>query len=118
VFRAGYGIFYSPGNGGVGAVPSEFGSGYQATTSLFMGQPDVNPYKPPIGAALSNPFITGLSQPPSSLLGTSVSSFFNVTYLVPRNDQWTASVQQAGKDFVAELGYTGSRGERLWNDRQ
>jgi hypothetical protein len=118
VFRAGYGIFYSPGNGGVGAVPSEFGSGYQATTSLFMGQPDVNPYKPPIGAALSNPFITGLSQPPSSLVGTSVSSFFNVSYLVPRNDQWTASVQQGGKDFVVELGYTGSRGERLWNDRQ
>jgi outer membrane receptor protein involved in Fe transport len=118
VFRAGYGTFYSPGNGGVGAVPSEFGSGYQSTTSLFMGQPDTDPYKPPVGATLATPFITGLNQPPSSLIGTNISSFFNVTYRVPRNDQWTASVQQAGKDFVAELGYTGSRGEHLWIDRQ
>ncbi|MCU1247892.1 MAG: hypothetical protein JWQ49_921 [Edaphobacter sp.] len=118
VVRAGYGMFYSAGNGGVGAVPSEFGSGYQATTSLFLGQPASNPYLPPIGASLSNPFITGVNQPPSSLLGTSISSFLNWTYVTPRNDQWTASIQQGGKDFVVELGYTGSRGLHLWNDQQ
>ena len=118
VLRAGYGMFYSAGNGGVGAVPSEFGSGYQATTSLFLGQPAANPYLPPLGAQFANPFITGVNQPPSSLLGTSISSFINRTYVLPRNDQWTASVQQGGKDLVFELGYTGSRGLHLWNDQQ
>jgi outer membrane receptor protein involved in Fe transport len=118
VLRAGYGTFFTAGNGGVGAVPSEFGSGYQATTSLFQGQPAANPYLPPMGAALANPFITGLNQPPSSLLGTSISSFFSVPFRTPRNDQWTASIQQGGKDFVFELGYIGSRGEHLWSDQQ
>ncbi len=118
VLRAGYGMFYSAGNGGVGAVPSEFGSGYQATTSLFLGQPGANPYLPPVGAQFANPFITGVNQPPSSLVGTSISSFINRTFVLPRNDQWTASVQQGGKDVVFELGYTGSRGLNLWNDQQ
>ena len=82
------------------------------------GQPAANPYSPPIGASLSNPFITGVKQPPSSLVGTSISSFFNVPFRTPRNDQWTASIQQAGKNFVAEIGYTGSRGEHLWSSKE
>jgi outer membrane receptor protein involved in Fe transport len=118
VIRAGYGTFFSAGSGGVGAVPSEFGSGFQSTTSVFQGQPGANPYLPPVGASLAAPFITGVNQPPSSLLGSSISSFFNRPYLVPRNDQWTASVQQGGRDLVFELGYIGSRGLHLWNDQQ
>jgi hypothetical protein len=102
----------------VGAVPSEFGSGFQSTTSLFQGQPAANPYLPPVGARLASPFITGVNQPPSSLLGSSVSSFVDTPYRVPRNDQWTASVQQGGKDLVFEIGYIGSRGLHLWNDQQ
>lgn len=118
VVRAGYGIFFSAGSGGVGAVPSEFGSGFQATTSLFQGAPGANPYLPPVGASLAAPFITGVNQPPSSLLGSSISSFLNRPYRVPRNDQWTASVQQGGRNIVFELGYIGSRGLHLWHDQQ
>jgi Carboxypeptidase regulatory-like domain/TonB dependent receptor/TonB-dependent Receptor Plug Domain len=116
VFRAGYGRFYAAGDTGGDAVPSGMGSGFETTTSLFMGQPNTNAYLPAIGAHFSNPFITGLAQPPSSLLGTSISTFFNVPFHTPRNDQWTASIQKSGNHFVAELGYTGSRGEHLWID--
>ena len=118
VLRVGYGVFFSAGSGGVGAVPSEFGSGFQSTTSLFQGAPAANPYLPPAGARLAAPFITGINQPPSSLLGSSVSSFLDRPYRVPRNDQWTASMQQGGRDLVFELGYIGSRGLHLWSDQQ
>jgi outer membrane receptor protein involved in Fe transport len=116
VLRAGYGRFYAAGDTGGDAVPSGMGSGFETSTSLYLGPPNSNPYLPPVGAHFSNPFSTGLAQAPSSLLGTSITTFFDLPFHTPHNDQWTASIQKTLHNFVAELGYTGSRGEHLWID--
>ncbi len=115
VFRAGYGIFYAQGNRGVGAVSSELGSGFQTTTSDYLGQP-ANAYTPPPGASLANPFVTGFNVPPSQLVGASISSTLRHT-LDPMQQQWTANIQhQFTNTLLVQAAYTGSRGEHLWAD--
>lgn len=68
VFRAGYGIFYAPGSGGVGSSPGDLGSGSSVSTGTFFGQVPAAPNTPVIGASLANPFVTGLRPYPNSLV--------------------------------------------------
>ena len=58
VFRSGYGLFYLPGSGGIGASPGDLGSGSQASTPVFLGQPPAAPNTPPIGASIANSILT------------------------------------------------------------
>ncbi|MEK7403851.1 MAG: carboxypeptidase-like regulatory domain-containing protein, partial [Acidobacteriota bacterium] len=117
VLRAGYGVFYAQGNGGIGAVSNELGSGFQTSTPVFLGPPDPIPFRPPIGAALANPFATGFDIPPSALVGGTISTSFR-HYLTPFNHQWTTSLQrQIARDLVVETAYSASRGQRLWQNR-
>ena len=115
-FRAGYGLFYAQGNGGIGAVSSELGSGFQTSTSVYQGPPDPVPYRPPLGASFANPFITGFDVPPSRLVGGSISTTLR-HYLTPLQHQWTSSFQrQLRANLLVEAAYTGSRGEHLWQN--
>ncbi|MFB3826927.1 MAG: carboxypeptidase regulatory-like domain-containing protein [Bryobacteraceae bacterium] len=114
VYRAGYGLFYAQGNGGIGAVSNELGSGFQTSTAVYQGPPDPIQHRPPQGANLANPFVTGFNVPPSDLVGGSVSSALR-DYLTPLQHQWTTSVQrQLTANLLVEAAYTGSRGEHLW----
>ena len=116
VIRAGYGLFYAQGNGGIGAVSSELGSGFQTSTSVYQGPPDPMPHRPPEGATFANPFVTGFNIPPSTLVGGSISTALR-DYLTPLQHQWTSSIQhQMTKDLLFEAAYTGSRGEHLWQN--
>ena len=116
VFRAGYGLFYAQGNRGLGAVSSELGQGFQTSTSVYLGPPGPVPFAPPPGARLANPFATGFIEPPSNLVGSSVSTIVR-NVAAPLQHQWTASLQrQVTSDLLLEAGYTGSRGEHLWQD--
>ena len=114
--RAGYGLFYAQGNGGIGAVSSELGSGFQTSTSVYLGPPDPMPHRPPAGATFANPFVTGFNLPPSRLVGGSISSTLRY-YLTPLQHQWTSSLQrQIWANLLVEAAYTGSRGEHLWQN--
>ncbi len=113
-FRAGYGIFYAQGNRGIGAVSSELGQGFQTSTSVYLGPANTNPYLPPAGANLTNPFVTGFLVPPSNLVGGGVTTTLN-SAPNPLTQQWTGSLQrQLTGSFMIEAAYTGSRGEHLW----
>ncbi len=114
VFRAGYGIFYLPGSGGVGASPGDLGSGSEASTPVFLGQAPAAPNTPPAGASLANPFVTGLLAYPSTLIGNGISAVFP-SWATPFNQQWNASIQRSlTKDLLIEVAYLGSRGEHIW----
>jgi outer membrane receptor protein involved in Fe transport len=117
VVRAGYGLYFAPGNSSIGNNPSDFGSGFNTTTNVFLGQPPAAPNTPPTGASLADPFTTGLYKPPSDLLGGSLYTAFR-NNPVPFNQQWNLSVQRmlpAG--VLVETAYLGSRGEHLWFNR-
>lgn len=115
VFRVGYGLFYAQGNGGVGAVASELGGGFQTTTSLFLGEPNPVTGRPSVGS-FSNPFSTGLRQAPSTLVGESIRTTTR-DFPVPNQHQWTLNIQrQVADDLLVEIAYSGSRGLRLWRD--
>jgi hypothetical protein len=116
VFRAGYGLFYAQGNRGIGAVSSELGQGFQTSTSVYLGPPSQIPFAPPVGASLSNPFVTGFNIPPSNLVGAGVTTIVQ-NVLTPLQHQWTASFQhQLTPSLLLEAAYAGSRGEHLWQD--
>jgi hypothetical protein len=72
VFRAGYGLFYFPGSGGVGAGASDLGSGFLAQTPVFLGAPPAAPNTPPEGASLVNPFTAGFFEAPFTGVGGSI----------------------------------------------
>ena len=38
VFRAGYGLFYAPGSGGIGSSPGDLGSGSSVSTGIYFGR--------------------------------------------------------------------------------
>ena len=60
VFRAGYGLFYAPGSGGIGSSPGDLGSASSVATGVYFGQTPAAPNTPDLGASLANPFVTGL----------------------------------------------------------
>ena len=116
VFRAGYGIFYAPGSGGIGSSPGDLGSGSQTSTPIYFGQAQAAPNTPIPGASLANPFVTGLLPFPNSLIGNGITAIFP-TWRTPMNQMWNANIQRSFlKDYIIEVAYVGSRGERLWNN--
>jgi len=117
VLRAGYGLFFAPGNSSIGNNPSDFGSGFNTSTSVFLGQPPAAPNTPPAGTSLADPFTTGLNTPPSDLLGGSLYIAFRHNP-VPFNQQWNLNVQHMMPGgALVETAYLGSRGEHLWFNR-
>jgi hypothetical protein len=116
VFRAGYGWFYAPSSGGIGGSPGDLGSGAEAATSVFLGQPPAAPNTPPVGASLANPFVTGLVSYPSTLIGNGIGAIFR-NWQTPMNQMWNASFQRTiGQDLLIEVAYLGTRGEHLWSN--
>jgi hypothetical protein len=116
VFRAGYGIFYLPGSGGVGASPGDLGSGSQASTAVFLGQAPAAPNTPPAGASLGNPFVTGLLRYPDTLIGSGIGAVLP-NWLTPLNQQWNASFQRTlFNTYLVEAAYLGSRGQHIWTN--
>lgn len=116
VFRAGYGIFYAPGSGGVGSSPGDLGSGSSVATSTFFGQPPAAPNTPVPGSSLANPFVTGLRPYPNSLVGGGIGAIWP-EWPTPTNQMWNANIQRSfGKNLLIEAAYIGSRGMRIWNN--
>lgn len=116
VFRAGYGWFYAPSSGGIGGSPGDLGSGAEASTSVFLGQPSAAPNTPPAGASIANPFVTGLVSYPSTLIGNGISAIFR-NWQTPMNQMWNSSIQRTiGQDLLIEVAYLGTRGEHLWSN--
>ncbi|MCX6610010.1 MAG: carboxypeptidase regulatory-like domain-containing protein [Acidobacteria bacterium] len=116
VFRAGYGIFYAPGSGGVGQSPGDLGSGSSVSTNVFFGQPPAAPNTPIAGASLANPFVNGLRPYPNSLVGAGISAIWP-DWQTPTNHMWNANLQRSiGKNLLVEAAYIGSRGMRIWNN--
>ncbi len=116
VFRAGYGIFYAPGSGGVGQSPGDLGSGSSVSTGVFFGQPPAAPNTPIAGASLANPFVNGLRPYPNSLVGAGIGAIWP-DWQTPTNQMWNANLQRGiGKNFLVEAAYIGSRGMRIWNN--
>ena len=116
VFRAGYGLFYLPGSGGIGASPGDLGSGSQASTPVFLGQAPAAPNTPPAGASIANPFVTGLLTYPNTLIGNGIGAVFP-NWLTPVNQQWNASLQRTFfRELLVEAAYLGSRGEHIWTN--
>ena len=119
VIRTGGGIFYA-GTTGLGAGPGAFGvSGYQATTSLVTSQDGVTPT-----VRWSNPYPTGFNRPTgssaglSTLLGQSIQ-FADRGNVTPVSYQWNFNIQQELPGRVLfEIGYAGSRGLHLFENRQ
>jgi hypothetical protein len=116
VFRAGYGIFYAPGSGGIGSSPGDLGSGSSVGTSVFFGQPPAAPNTPVAGASLADPFVTGLLPYPNSLVGNGIGAIWP-EWPTPMNQIWNANVQRnIGKNLLVEAAYIGSRGQHIWNN--
>lgn len=117
VFRAGYGLFYFPGSGGIGAGASDLGSGFLAQTSVFLGDPPPAPNTPPAGASLARPFQAGFFVPPSTGVGSSIGTAFR-EWVTPYNQHWNANIQyMIARDLLVEAAYVGSRGQRIWVNR-
>ncbi len=116
VLRAGYGVFFAPGSGGVGSSPGDLGSGSSVSTSVFFGQVPAAPNTPVSGASLANPFVTGLRPYPNSLVGGSVSGIWP-EWPTPTNHMWNMNVQRTfGSNLLVEAAYIGSRGMKIWNN--
>ncbi len=116
VFRAGYGLFYAPGSGGIGSSPGDLGSGSSVATGIFFGQPLAAPNTPIPGASLANPFVTGLLPYPNSLVGNGIGAIFP-SWTTPMNQMWNANIQRSvTKNLLVEAAYIGSRGEHIWNN--
>lgn len=117
VMRAGYGIFFFPGSGGVGAGASDLGSGFLAQTPVFLGPPVAAPNTPPPGASLARSFESGFFRAPFDGVGSSIGTAFR-DWVTPYNQQWNYSLQRVfGKGLLIEAAYTGSRGQRIWINR-
>ena len=94
VFRAGYGIFYAPGSGGVGSSPGDLGSGSSVATATYFGQaPGGAQLRRYAGASLANPFVTGLLPYPNSLVGNGIGAIFP-NWTTPMNQMWNANIQR------------------------
>jgi hypothetical protein len=107
--RGGYGLFYVTNTGG-----TVLGSGFQASTSVYLGPPSQAPNTPPPGGSLADPFASGYLNAPSYLVGQGISDPFNPGTL-PLLQSRNLSVQRAfGHSTVLTAAYMGSRGEHLW----
>ncbi|MBI4875524.1 MAG: TonB-dependent receptor [Acidobacteria bacterium] len=117
VLRSGWGLFFSPGSGGIGAGASDLGSGFLTQTAVYLGPPVAAPNTPPAGASLADPFKTGLIQPPSTGVGSSANTAFR-DWVTPFAQQWNVNFQRTfSSDTLVEAAWIGSRGQRLWVNR-
>ncbi len=117
VFRTGYGVFFFPGSGGVGAGASDLGSGFLAQTPVFLGTPPAAPNTPPPGASLGRPFTAGFFPVPTTGVGGGIGTAFR-PWLTPLNHHWNASFQHTLRpDLLVEVAYVGSRGQHIWVNR-
>ena len=117
VFRAGYGIFYFPGSGGIGAGASDLGSGFLSQTPVFLGTPPAAPNTPPAGASVAAPFQAGFLPVPTTGVGASIGTAFR-EWVTPYNQHWNANFQHVLRgDTLIEVAYVGSRGEKIWVNR-
>lgn len=117
VVRTGYGFFYFPGSGGVGAGASDLGSGFLAQTPVFLGPPPAAPNTPPAGASLGNAFAAGFFDAPFTGVGGSIGTAFR-EWVTPFNQQWNFNIQHmVSRTLLVEAAYVGSRGQRIWVNR-
>lgn len=117
VMRAGYGIFYFPGSGGVGAGASDLGSGFLASTPVFLGAPPAAPNTPPPGSSVSRAFQAGFFDAPNTGVGASIGTAFR-PWVTPYNQQWNFNIQRSlTSTMLVEVAYVGSRGQRIWINR-
>lgn len=117
VLRAGYGMFFFPGSGGVGAGASDLGSGFLAQTPVFLGPPVAAPNTPPAGASLARSFQAGFFAAPFDGVGSSIGTAFR-EWVTPFNQQWNFNIQRTlRRDLLIEVAYAGSRGQRIWINR-
>jgi hypothetical protein len=118
VLRSGYGMFFFPGSGGIGAGASDLGSGFLTQTAVYLGPPPAAPNTPPAGASLANPFVTGLLQPPTTLIGSSLYTAIR-NWRTPFNQMWNLSIQRTlPAGMLLETAYAGSRGMHYWVNRE
>jgi hypothetical protein len=118
VIRTGAGLFYST-RAGIGGGAGPFGtSGFQTSTSILTSQDGVNPI-----VSWSNPYPNGFNKPSGSSLGLSTLlgqsiGFTDRGNVAPSSAQWNFTIQRElpGK-FVMEVGYAGSRGYNLTDNR-
>ncbi len=117
VLRAGYGLSYFPGSGGIGAAPSDVGlGGWLPVTGVFVGDRPF-PNTPPPGASLADPFRAGVRVPPTTNIGEGITQAFP-EWIIPFNHQWNLNIQRAlSKDMLVEVAYTGNRGQHIWINR-
>jgi hypothetical protein len=116
VLRAGYGVFFAPGSGGVGSSPGDLGSGSSVSTNTYFGQVPAAPNTPIPGSSLANPFVTGLRPYPNSLVGSGITAIWP-EWRTPTNHMWNANLQRSiGSNLLVEAAYIGSRGMRIWNN--
>jgi len=107
--RGGYGISYVTNTGG-----TVLGSGFQASTGVYLGTPSPAPNTPPPGGSLANPFVSGYLNAPNYLVGSSISDPFGPG-TVPLLQSRNLSIQrELTRDTVLTVAYAGSRGEHLW----
>ncbi|HEY3937504.1 MAG TPA: TonB-dependent receptor [Bryobacteraceae bacterium] len=112
VFRAGYGIFYTPA--------MEFGdyqglslNGYSQTTPYVGTLDGVTPQN-----LLSNPFPTGLLAPVGQASGGATNVGQNINAVLPNRaspyvQQWTANMQYQLGGTVFQAAYIGNHGTKL-----
>jgi hypothetical protein len=117
VIRTGYGMFYFPGSGGVGAGASDLGSGFLVQTPVFLGPPPAAPNTPPAGASVARAFEAGFFSSPSTSVGASIGTAFR-PWVTPYNHQWNFNIQHAlTSTLLVEAAYVGNRGQRIWINR-
>jgi hypothetical protein len=117
VLRIGYGLFYFPGSGGIGAGAGDLGSGFLTTTPVFLGQPPEAPNTPPDQYSLANPFVGGFFTSPSTGVGGGIGTAFR-EWVTPFNHQWNLNIQRTlTRDMLVEIAYIGNRGQRIWSNR-
>ncbi len=118
VVRTGAGLFYATRTG-IGGGAGPFGtSGFQTSTAVLTSQDGVNPI-----VKWSDPYPNGFNRPSGSSLGLATLAgqgigFTDRSNVTPGSAQWNLSVQRElpGK-FVLEVGYAGSRGYHLSENR-
>jgi hypothetical protein len=120
VVRGGFGIFFAPNFAGTGTGLTPFGLAGFAATTTFVGSLDgVTPAN-----LLRNPYPQGLRQPSGNRLGLGTLLGENIAFVdrdlaTPYSEQWNLNVQQELPAGVAlEVAYVGSRGVKLFGDRE
>jgi hypothetical protein len=113
VIRAGYGVFF--GVPYAGATREFNGATFQTTTTWVNSVDAIHPTY-----LYSNPFPTGLLNPPGSsqgllsVVGTNLSSALPSTLKTPYNQQWNLSIQRSiASDMMLQVAYVGNKGTHL-----